>query len=205
MFIGYHHKIPSINVKVTPKSLRIAEGSTARFKCSATSIVTHSLSWSRDGYRKLPLKATVSDGVLLIRNASREQSGRYTCAASNQISVDTVSVSLHIGGKCWLSFQLFHIFFLPDTMPWIKAAAKVAGCGKSHVRFAGDIFAYDLGPRYGCERCERKYKVRGLEVQLQSNIVTIVTIYYLSTKLFNLAQSRMSMILKYFEMTCIVY
>ena len=86
-------------MSVTPKSLRVAEGASALFLCNVnTALLTISRSWSRDGYRLLPETAEVVDGTLAFRNARREDSGVYTCSASNQVTVDSATVIISVGG-----------------------------------------------------------------------------------------------------------
>ena len=93
------HQVPPIKVSVTPKSLRVTEGSSILFLCSVnTNLITHTRSWSRDGYRLLPDTAKVHDGTLIFNNARREDTGVYTCSASNQVTVDSSTVVLSVGG-----------------------------------------------------------------------------------------------------------
>lgn len=104
------HRVSPIKVNVTPKSLRITEGSSALFLCSVnTNLITHTRSWSRDGYRLLPDTAKVHDGTLAFHNARREDTGVYTCSASNQVTVDSATVVLSVGGmfSIFTKFQLF--------------------------------------------------------------------------------------------------
>ena len=99
-FLILELQVPPIEIKVTPKSLRITEGSTALFLCSVNTVATtHTRSWSREGYRLLPSNAKVLDGTLSFRNAKKEDSGVYTCSASNQVSVDSATIVLSVGGK----------------------------------------------------------------------------------------------------------
>lgn len=92
--------VPVIKVSVSPKSLRITEGSSALFMCSVNNVlVTHTRSWTRDGYRLLPSSAEVIDGTLSFRSARKVDSGVYSCSASNQVSVDSATVLLSVGGK----------------------------------------------------------------------------------------------------------
>ena len=100
-------QVSPIKVNVTPKSLRIAEGSSALFLCTANTVfITYTRSWTKDGYRLLPQNAKVFDGTLAFHNAKRSDSGVYTCSASNQLSVDSATVVLSVGGKILLTFIL---------------------------------------------------------------------------------------------------
>ena len=81
-------------------SLRITEGSSALFLCTVnTEIITYTRSWSREGYLLLPGSAKVLDGTLYFHNARKEDSGVYTCSAFNQVSVDSATVVLSVGGN----------------------------------------------------------------------------------------------------------
>eukprot|EP00794_Sanderia_malayensis_P015275 gene15275-16851_t len=94
----YERKVFPIEVSVSPKSLRISEGSSALFLCSVSwNPVTHTRSWSREGYRLLPPTAKAHDGTLIFKNARKSDSGVYTCTASNQVTVASTTVVLSVG------------------------------------------------------------------------------------------------------------
>ncbi len=62
-------------------------------------MVTHTKSWSREGYRLLPPSAKSHDGTLVFKNAKEKDSGVYTCTASNQATTASATVVLIVGGR----------------------------------------------------------------------------------------------------------
>ena len=106
------HRLLPIRVSVTPKSLHIEQGGTARFICNHDSDLTSTITWRRENFEKLPSDAQVKNGIITIPNVNQGHSGLYSCKVSNQYSNDQVSVQLRVGGKiffdslCRLSFSL---------------------------------------------------------------------------------------------------
>jgi len=90
------YSLKRIRVKVSPRSLRIEQGSAARFICSDNSETTSTLTWTYDG-NKLPKEAIVRNGILTIANVQRKHSGLYRCSGSNQYSSDVVTAQLSVG------------------------------------------------------------------------------------------------------------
>ena len=91
-------RLKPIEVVASPDSLRMEEGGTARFMCSAESETTSTITWSK-GSDPLPSYASSMGGILTISGVQKEHSGTYTCTGSNQYSADRVSVMLQVGGK----------------------------------------------------------------------------------------------------------
>ncbi|XP_066260113.1 basement membrane-specific heparan sulfate proteoglycan core protein isoform X1 [Euwallacea similis] len=92
---------PSIEVVITGHNIEIYQiGSSLRLNCSAISRISQStlrVDWSKDSDR-LPYHA-IDDGtgILLIRNLTASDSGRYICRADDGFSVVTESIVIVVG------------------------------------------------------------------------------------------------------------
>lgn len=93
---------PVFKDRVVP--LEVNAGSTARFECETEFAPNVSFKWSKDGH---PIKASdkcriisrFTASSLELLSPTQEDSGEYSCEASNQHGSDKCSASLTVTGK----------------------------------------------------------------------------------------------------------
>lgn len=91
---------PSPSIHIVPPYYNGVTGDEVRLQCSSNEIGSTSISWSKDHTNALPQYVIVSSGgLLIIRQANYEDSGRYVCTVTtyNDVTV-TSSVEVHING-----------------------------------------------------------------------------------------------------------
>ena len=99
-------------VTVSPKVVTVREGDTASFNCSASSIVDTVITWYRDGTD--PSALTSDNGVLVITNVTRSDSGAYYCEAVDSEGIWTIQgehVQLFV--ECMLEFHCYSSLAYP--------------------------------------------------------------------------------------------
>ena len=79
-------------VTVSPKVVTVREGDTASFNCSASSIVDTVITWYRDGTDPSALRS--DNGVLVITNVTRSDTGAYYCEAVDSEGIWTIQGEL---------------------------------------------------------------------------------------------------------------
>lgn len=89
---------PNPSVHINPDYYNGVTGDEVRLHCTSNEIGSSSIKWSKDHSVHLPQYVIVNtDGLLMIRRASYEDSGRYICTVTtyNGVTV-TSSVEVHI-------------------------------------------------------------------------------------------------------------
>lgn len=105
---------PVFRHKIVPVEINI--GSTAKFECETEDAPNVSFKWFKDGHPikegdKYRIISRFSTSSLELLSTKRDDSGEYTCKASNQHGSDECSASLIMTGKdnetflllCWLT------------------------------------------------------------------------------------------------------
>ena len=91
---------PYINVPMDNITRVINEGDNINFTCEATGSPTPTVIWSRTNGDIVSMSnnATTRSGSvfanLIITNASREDTGVYTCTANNSLGIDSINVRI---------------------------------------------------------------------------------------------------------------
>ena len=84
---------------VSPTKLTVNEWGTASFQCSAHGYPEPAITWSKPHNLSELTQTAESQGKLLIKNASRSDSGEYKCSASNILGQAQALVQLVVNGK----------------------------------------------------------------------------------------------------------
>ncbi|XP_018620315.2 leucine-rich repeat and immunoglobulin-like domain-containing nogo receptor-interacting protein 4b [Scleropages formosus] len=82
-----------------PQELKVEEGTTVVFDCSADGDPSPSISWMSNQQKALSSTGRVrvlNNGTLEVRYAQVQDSGTFLCMASNAAGNDNISVSLHV-------------------------------------------------------------------------------------------------------------
>ena len=85
-----------------PSNQTVVSQSTVRWRCTAEGKPSATITWSRNGEHVdgTPSLLISHDGSeLTLRNVSRSDSGEYSCTATNDIGMHTVSATLEVHGK----------------------------------------------------------------------------------------------------------
>ena len=93
-------------VTVSPKVVTVREGDTASFNCSASSVVDTVITWYKD--ETDPSALTSDNGVLVITDVTRSDTGAYYCEAVDSEGIWTVQgerVQLFV--ECMLEFHCY--------------------------------------------------------------------------------------------------
>ena len=91
---------PSPSVHINPDYYNGRPGDEVRLHCSSNELGSSAITWSKDRTPSLPQYIIISgDGLLIIRSANTEDSGRYICTVTTYLGVTiTSSVEVHING-----------------------------------------------------------------------------------------------------------
>ena len=121
--------ISSPAVVVFPVTLKVSEGGTASFQCSASGNPEPALTWSSlDNQSKLS-QSVVSGGKLQLKHVTRSDAGLYQCSATNILGDSRKVVRLTVNGtflvmiimlqnelsivkREWHAFSLRMVYFL---------------------------------------------------------------------------------------------
>ncbi|XP_046850940.1 basement membrane-specific heparan sulfate proteoglycan core protein-like [Xenia sp. Carnegie-2017] len=90
-------QLTAVIVDVAPKSRYIPVGGTAKFFCTSRTSSRHSITWSREHDKAMPLTSQIKDGSLIITNAQLDDGGTYICTGKNSLNIDRAIISLHVG------------------------------------------------------------------------------------------------------------
>lgn len=79
--------------------MKAQEGNEVTLECSVTGVPPPEISWIKDGnlIPHLSLKL-LHKSSLFLDNLKLQDSGTYTCIASNEVGFDTKDVELQVGG-----------------------------------------------------------------------------------------------------------
>lgn len=104
--------------------MEINIGSSAKFECETGDAPNVSFKWFKDGHpikggEKCRIISRFSSSCLELLRTAKDDSGEYTCKASNQHGSDECSASLSVTGKSrafflllgWLSWELQLLLF----------------------------------------------------------------------------------------------
>lgn len=113
---------PVFRHKIVPVEMNI--GSSAKFECETEDAPNVSFKWFKDGHpikegEKYRIISRFSSSSLELLRTTKDDSGEYTCKASNQHGSDECSASLSVTGKSsafflllgWLSLELVLFLF----------------------------------------------------------------------------------------------
>lgn len=91
---------PPTSVHISPDHFSGYPGEEVRLHCTSNDIGSSSITWSKDQSSNLPHYVIINtDGLLMIRSASIEDSGRYICTVTTYTGARvTSSVEVHING-----------------------------------------------------------------------------------------------------------
>jgi roundabout axon guidance receptor 2 len=90
---GYRYSPPALlnvfdkpSFTIEPESSKFVQNSRAELRCEAQGYPKPQIEWKKEGSMdNIPLKAQISDNLLVIPNLQIEDEGEYTCMASNQL------------------------------------------------------------------------------------------------------------------------
>ena len=97
-----------VTASVFPPIIRAGVGSYFNIYCTATGSPAPSIIWSKLGGQLSP-RAVISNGRLMIANASNTDSGIYKCTAYNSLGSSSDTANVSITGTIVFLFQLFLI------------------------------------------------------------------------------------------------
>ena len=86
-------------VKITPESITLQEGDSARFVCHVTTVRPTQVLWSRENWLQLSSRAMVNGNILSFKSLNMSDAGDYVCTASNDIAVRTAKMRLTVKSK----------------------------------------------------------------------------------------------------------
>ncbi|GAB1602266.1 basement membrane-specific heparan sulfate proteoglycan core protein-like isoform X6, partial [Argonauta hians] len=78
--LGVDMLIPFV-VTVTPRSLTVREGESAKFMCQISGGHTGTVQWTRSERRQLGPRTTSIDGILMVNSVTENDAGEYVCNA----------------------------------------------------------------------------------------------------------------------------
>lgn len=123
---------PVFRHRIVPVEINV--GNVARFECETEDAPNVSFKWFKDGHPmkeadKYRIVSRFSTSSLELLSPTKDDSGEYTCKASNQHGSDECSASLHVTGKsdacflllCWLRLELLLV-----SSPSYQASCCVA-------------------------------------------------------------------------------
>lgn len=90
------------------KNKTVTEGESVTLECYISGHPEPTVMWYREDYKiesSMDFQITFKAGLarLVIREAFAEDSGRFTCTATNEAGSVSTSCHLHVKGKCCLS------------------------------------------------------------------------------------------------------
>lgn len=90
----------SISVSIDPHKNKIHHNGKIRLVCTAEGYPTPDIEWQKMGKRlRADRRIHIHKGQLTIRNATTEDTGMYTCIASNQAEQVKKSTSIHVAPR----------------------------------------------------------------------------------------------------------
>lgn len=108
---------PVFRHRIVPVEINI--GNIAKFECETEDAPNVSFKWFKDGHSikegdKYRIISRFSTSCLELLSPTKDDSGEYTCKASNRHGSDECSASLSVTGKndscflllCWLTLEL---------------------------------------------------------------------------------------------------
>lgn len=112
---------PVFRHRIVP--VEINAGNPAKFECETEDAPNVSFKWFKDGHQikesdKYRIISRFSTSSLELLNPNKDDSGEYTCKASNQHGGDECSASLVVTGKsnaCFPSYSLVELGAVVDV------------------------------------------------------------------------------------------
>lgn len=122
-FLSFANTVkPVFRHRIVPVEINI--GSSAKFECETEDAPNVSFKWFKDGHpikegEKYRIISRFSSSSLELLRTTKDDSGEYTCKASNQHGSDECSASLSVTGESsafflllgWLSLEIMMFLF----------------------------------------------------------------------------------------------
>lgn len=134
---------PVFRHRIVPVEINI--GNPAKFECETEDAPDVSFKWFKDGHHikeggKFRIISRFSTSCLELLSSTKDDSGEYSCKATNQHGSDECSASLSVTGKStacfpplgWLSLELLLVFeysflwgFIEDRTSFDKSSRNL--------------------------------------------------------------------------------